>query len=589
MAAADLVRRNPKCPFVMHVNVLDTVSLPICDLFRVIRSIYVENRTSGYQSAAVALVESDPPFFKPFPVGFAEFRPWQRRDTPLATLDVNYDWPYLASLESSRDAKVTVTLGQRNEVLLRQSLPVRLEPFWYWPGLGYLIDTLAFHVRNAAPAVLADEMRGMLSGAADCPGKPWGVFPAAWETLQRKGIFLEGVPGPTPTEPCDVLRPAALATRNSGTVLDMGLLLASLFDSNGVNTFLVFTAARLYLGVWLVPRMFNAAWTEDLLTLHRCLKRRDVSIVDLGFAGPPYAVPGLSEATCLSEKSLRDASFKGILDIGRAFYERDGHVKHRCPADVRLLFRYPPELLVPPVRDAGRGIPVAVVPHMPVPGPAKAEEVPDSLLVPAPPLAVLPPHRPAPPLAVSPPRRPDPFPGRGETLPAAQAAPTSPPTFSDSWFPGHQDWQDCFPDEDFDFPPAGTGTLHPDSGRPEWFVYPASPPSYLPGDSGPYWFEYSESRYGQPPDGLGLGLHAPVGGDSGEPEQSGGALQPRPDGPRAGPGGTSHVAPPDESGGPGYAALAEEPGSLGLAASSVEPDAPSYTALAGEFLGAGPG
>ncbi|MDR1080728.1 MAG: DUF4011 domain-containing protein, partial [Deltaproteobacteria bacterium] len=490
MAAADLVRRNPKCPFVMHVSVLDTASVPICDFFNVIRSISVENRSRVYQAAAVALVESDPPFFKPFTLGFAEFRPWQLRDAPPASLEAECDWPYLASLESSRDAKVIVTLGRRDELILRQLLPVRIEPFWDWRGLGPLVDSLAFHARNAAPAVLADVMRGMLSGSADVPGEPWDVFPAAWETVRRREIFLEGVPGPVPTEPCDVLRPAALATRNSGTVLDMGLLLASLLDGQGVNTFLVFTEERLYLGVWLAARMFNAAWTEDLLTLHRCIKRGDVAIVDLAFVGPPNAVPELSKAMILSEKSIRDASFKGILDIGRAFHERDGRMKRRCPADVRLLFRYPPELLLPPAREADRGVPDAMAPPppMPEPGQGKAEGVPGG------------PYELAPPSA-GPPTR--------------QAAPASPPASSVSGLPEAPDWQDCFPDEDFGFPPAGNGHQSPDTSRPEWFEFPGSPPSYYPGDSGPYWFETPVALYGQLPYEPWLGHHAPPGESAG--------------------------------------------------------------------------
>ncbi|MDR1080775.1 MAG: DUF4011 domain-containing protein [Deltaproteobacteria bacterium] len=346
-------------------------SLPVCDYFPLLRFLTVENLSRGRLVGLTALCESSPPFFANHAVSVPEIRSGLSHRLDHVSFRLKFDLPYLSSLREPEDVAVTVVMGRRDAGTRQSSFPVRVLPFWHWPGIGPYTESLCFHVHRSAPDPLSKKVRSLLASRSG--GRPlgelcndpvgaWGILAAAWEVVLRTGMLLEDSPGAPPLGGAEVLGPAALAVRKAGTGLDMGLLMASLLDDLDMNTLFVFTEERLYLGAWLLPLKFMDAWTDESVPLKKRLRSREVALVDLAYAGFPGMVPDLHEATKLSEESFQKSGFVGVLDVRSALAEREERMgPSSLPAGGGKLLAYPAELLLPPSRPL-TGLPLAGTP-----------------------------------------------------------------------------------------------------------------------------------------------------------------------------------------------------------------------------------
>lgn len=350
---------NGQPRFSFQAVVSRLASLPVCDYFPILRFICIENLTRQRLSNVVGVIESSPFFFTNCPVVFPEIPPARRHWADPGSFKLDHDWAFLSSLQEPQDACVTITLGLNEVDTCHARFPVMLLPFWHWPGIGSYTECLCFHIHRAAPARLDAEVSTIL--AASSRGTPlsmlpsdrteaWRILAAVWDVVQRRGIVLEDAQDvQSMAEGATVLRPAALATRNYGKVLDMGLLMASLLDERGMNSIIVFTKARLYIGVWLIPEMFRDAWTNMPGVLVNRLKSQELALVDLAYAGLPEPVPNLNKAAELSEMRFLESPFVGMLDVRRALKDREERMGCHCfPSGSDLDLRYPAEIILPP-------------------------------------------------------------------------------------------------------------------------------------------------------------------------------------------------------------------------------------------------
>jgi very-short-patch-repair endonuclease len=296
----------------------------------VIRSILLTNTGDEPQKNLQVLINCNPPFAQNLKFRFDQLLPAETRR--IAPIDLSPDHTYLAGLQESVKANLTVCVTSDTVELARTSHPINVLAYDQWAGTRALPELLAAFCMPNNPAVdvlmgkasrllrsVHSElsMNGYQSKARDIV---WKQISAIYSTIAAEGLQYAEPPASFGTDGQKIRTPDRILEGRVATCLDLAMLFASCFEQAGLRAVTLIKEGHAWAGVWLHGTRFPDPLTEDLQAVRKRVDSGELLVFETtGVAQHHSHRPSLRIAMEQGNAHLREAgSFRYAIDIHRA-------------------------------------------------------------------------------------------------------------------------------------------------------------------------------------------------------------------------------------------------------------------------------
>ncbi|WP_431262162.1 DUF4011 domain-containing protein [Roseateles chitinivorans] len=257
----------------------------------------------------------------------------------IKDLDVQLDGPLLTRLTEAETATVTLAVraaGAEGEALTATSKAVELLPRNQWGGLSHLPDMVAAFVQPNDPAVdrvlkkTAELLRehgkdpaldGYKQGSSK---RAWELAAAVWGAVVSMKIDYALPPASFEHRGQKIRGATQIADSGLGTCMDLALLFCSTLEQLGLNPVVVFTRGHAFAGVWLKSEEFSTTVVDDVTSLRKRLKLKELVLFETTLVTQRPQVPFSRAAEVGAEQVAegKDDTFELAVDIRRARLQR---------------------------------------------------------------------------------------------------------------------------------------------------------------------------------------------------------------------------------------------------------------------------
>lgn len=306
----------------------------------VIHELRLSNEMSERYLNATLTLTSSPEVFKPKTWRIEEVAPESFRSIP--GLDLILDGPLLSRLTEAEMSTFSFTLeADCNEaengrkVIAQLEQVVELLPRNQWGGLRHIPDMTAAFVQPNDPAVerllkqAAELMRlseksPALDGYSGGPKRAWQLASAAWGAVARMKLDYSLPPASFEQSGQKVRSPSQIADSGLATCMDLTLFLCAALEQIGLNPVIVFTRGHAFAGVWLKPEEFTTTLIDDVSTVRKRVKLKELALFETTLLTqpsiPPFAYAVERGAKQIDEEA--ESGFEMLLDVRRARLQR---------------------------------------------------------------------------------------------------------------------------------------------------------------------------------------------------------------------------------------------------------------------------
>lgn len=248
--------------------------------------------------------------------------------------DTRLDGKYLLDLQESQQGEMIFTLrDKRGELLVERCAGVEVLARNEWGGYGSGPELLAAFcmpnelaveqlLRAASDLLRSNGHDGTLHPYEKADAKRiWQQVSAVWSAVLALNLDYAYPPASFESTGQKVRTPDAIVEARRATCLDTSLLLAAAFEQIGLHPLVVLDRGHSYVGVWLKPESFVRPYTEDLLSLRKRVRLKELLVIEstlLCQQAPFKTALKNAEDHLDSEES----AFVGVVDIARARDER---------------------------------------------------------------------------------------------------------------------------------------------------------------------------------------------------------------------------------------------------------------------------
>ncbi|MBD8568351.1 DUF3320 domain-containing protein [Pseudomonas syringae] len=260
----------------------------------------------------------------------------------LPGLDLVLDGPLLSRLTEAEMSTFLFVLeadckeaeGGR-KVIAQLEQVVELLPRNQWGGLRHIPEMTAAFVQPNDPAVervlkqaaellRLSEKSPALDGYAGGPKRAWHLTSAAWGAVARMKLDYSLPPASFEQFGQKVRSPSQIADSGLATCMDLTLFLCAALEQIGLNPVIVFTKGHAYAGVWLKPEEFTTTLIDDVTTVRKRVKLKELALFETTLLTQP-SIPSFGYAVERGAKQIdedAEAEFEMLLDVRRARLQR---------------------------------------------------------------------------------------------------------------------------------------------------------------------------------------------------------------------------------------------------------------------------
>lgn len=306
----------------------------------IIHELRLSNETSERYLNATLTLTSSPEVFKPKSWHIEEVAAESFRSIP--SLDLVLDGPLLSRLTEAEMSTFSFALevdGREAEnariIIAQLDQVVELLPRNQWGGLRHIPDMTAAFVQPNDPAVerllkqAAELMRlsdkpPALDGYNGGPKRAWQLASAAWGAVARMKLDYSLPPASFEQTGQKVRSPSQIADSGLATCMDLTLFLCAALEQIGLNPVIVFTRGHAFAGVWLKPEEFTTTLIDDVSTVRKRVKLKELALFETTLLTQP-SIPPFTYAVELGAKQIDEESeseFEMLLDVRRARLQR---------------------------------------------------------------------------------------------------------------------------------------------------------------------------------------------------------------------------------------------------------------------------
>lgn len=301
-----------------------------------LRELSINNDSVEDEKELDISIESVPAFFKIKQWHIDAVNAGQR--CYITDLDVLLDGALLSRLTEAEMATVSFVLrrrGESGEELARIEQAVELLPRNQWGGLSHLPDMVAAFVQPNEAAVervlkqTAEVLRKngknpALDGYTGGAKRAWELTSGIWSAVAAMGLDYALPPASFEHIGQKVRGPGQIFESGLATCLDLALFFCSAIEQAGLNPLLVFTRGHAFAGVWLKNEEFSTAVIDDITSLRKRIKLKELVLFEATVATHRPA-PTFSYAVQLGAQHVteeNDEAFELAVDIRRARLQR---------------------------------------------------------------------------------------------------------------------------------------------------------------------------------------------------------------------------------------------------------------------------
>jgi len=288
----------------------------------ILRKIVIENISNKAIEDIAFTITSDPALITQEPVLISTIAPGEKWISPPTELALSSD--KLRAQMETETGLLTVTVTDNSGALGSHSTPLSILPPAHWPGLVSLPELLAAYVTPNHPALQAvleaasDFLKTQTgSGALDGyqsrdPKRVAQMCQAVYEALRATGVRYINPPASFEKHGQRV-RFADEVIGKMGTCLDVALVLASLMEQAGLNTFIVLMEQHAFTGVWLTRFHLHSPTLDDPAPLRSRTDLKEALVFDSTVL---TAGGSFEQARTIGRRYLDDtAEFDSAIDI----------------------------------------------------------------------------------------------------------------------------------------------------------------------------------------------------------------------------------------------------------------------------------
>ena len=302
--------------------------------FPLLHELVIHNQGPGPLDDLSLEISADPAFLESRKWLFDRLAPDEEKR--VSDLNVKLSRQFLAGLDESVRATVTIEAKAGGQAAGLWELPVRVLAPEEWGGLSHLPDLTAAFCRPNDPAVekvlkqAAKMLKGsgkgdLLNGYQSKDRKQvWRQISAIYSAMCSLGLDYAAPPASFEEEGQRIRSPHRVADSGLGTCLDLALFMAACFEQCGLNPLLVLTKGHAFVGCWLAETDFSSTVIDDCQSIRKRQQLGEMVLLEatLVTSRPPQA---FSIALQQGNQQLEDDQrFECALDISRA---RMNHIR----------------------------------------------------------------------------------------------------------------------------------------------------------------------------------------------------------------------------------------------------------------------
>lgn len=296
----------------------------------VIRGLRVTNNGAEPLEHLEVSVNCDPQFAESITLRFERLAAGESRR--ISPLDLKPDHSYLAELQESIAASISVTVHAAATELGRVSQAVQVLAYDQWAGTRALPELLAAFCmpNNPAVDVLVGRASALLRNAhnelsmngyqSKSRDVVWKQTSAIYSTLASTGLHYSEPPASFGSDGQKIRTPDRILDAGVATCLDLAMLFASCFEQAGLRPVILFKEGHAWVGVWLHQTSFSDPLTDDVLAVRKRIDSGELLVFETtGIALHHSHRPTLRAAMESGGAHLLDeGAFRYAVDIHRA-------------------------------------------------------------------------------------------------------------------------------------------------------------------------------------------------------------------------------------------------------------------------------
>lgn len=296
----------------------------------VLRALRIINNSPSELTDLELLVRCDPPFALGAKLRFQRLAPGETRS--LGPIDLQPDHSFLADLQESMQATVSLTLLQGNRELAREAKPIEVLAYDQWAGTRALPELLAAFsmpnnpavdvlvgkasrlLRNSAPELSMD---GYQSKSRDVV---WKQVSALYSTIAAESLEYTEPPASFGSDGQKIRTPDRILERRVATCLDLAMLFSSCLEQAGLRPVILTKKGHAWVGVWLHQASFAFPLIDDVLAVRKRVTTGEFLVFETtGVAQHKSLRPSLRLATEQGARHLQEeGTFVYAVDIHMA-------------------------------------------------------------------------------------------------------------------------------------------------------------------------------------------------------------------------------------------------------------------------------
>lgn len=248
--------------------------------------------------------------------------------------DIRLDGKYLLDLRESQQGELIFTLRNKDGGLLAEySAAVEVLARNEWGGYGNSPELLAAFcmpnevaveklLRSTSDLLRSHGHDGTLHSYQKADAKRvWQQVSAVWSAALGLKLDYAYPPASFQASGQKVRTADAIVETRRATCLDTSLLLAAAFEQIGLHPIVVLDRGHAYVGVWLKQESFAFPFTDDLLSLRKRVRLRELLVIESTLLCQ-HATFKMALLAAENHLDAEGSEFAGVVDIARSRDER---------------------------------------------------------------------------------------------------------------------------------------------------------------------------------------------------------------------------------------------------------------------------
>lgn len=245
----------------------------------VIRTLRVTNNSATEVSDVELLIRCDPGFAAGAKLRFQKLAPGETRS--LGPIDLQADHTFLAELQESLNATVSLTLVEGQRELAREVRPIEVLAYDQWAGTRALPELLAAFSMPNNPAVdvvigkasklLRNSDPGLSMDGYQSKSREvvWKQVSALYSTIAAESLQYAEPPASFGNDGQKIRTADRILEARVATCLDLAMLFTSCLEQAGLRPVILMKKGHAWVGVWLHQASFAFPLTDDVLAVRK--------------------------------------------------------------------------------------------------------------------------------------------------------------------------------------------------------------------------------------------------------------------------------------------------------------------------------